>query len=78
MKLTKKDLSDLFKELDIAQKRHFEIQREKEKVLKSNLKHLNLKAKQLNKLIPDELLVFVINGQPTGMWFFEKYKEWLE
>lgn len=78
MKLTKKDLNDLFKKLDIDQKRHFEIQKEKEKVLKNNLKHLNLKSKELNKPIPDELLAIVYVGNPTGMWFFKKYKEWLE
>jgi len=76
-KLTKKDLNDLFKELDIAQKHYFEKQKEKEKILKSNLKYLTLKSKELDKSIPDELLVVVFSGNPVGMWFFDKYKEWL-
>lgn len=49
-----------------------------EKERNARVKLLQAKAKNLNKPVPDELLVAIWLNQPQGSWFFEKYKEWFE
>jgi hypothetical protein len=68
------ELKNLLKELDNDYREKNKIKQER---IRDNLKALNKKAKELNKPIPDEVLVIVYSDQPVGIWFFEKYKEWL-
>lgn len=64
-----KTLSEYSKNYKIQQK-------EKSKRIKNNLQALTKRSKELNKPIPDEILAVIFTDQPTGTWFFEKYKEW--
>lgn len=76
--LTRKMFEEFVKNLEEAAKLHYEEEKKKLKIRDNNLKALSNKSKELNKEIPDELLIIIYNDWPISSGLFEKYKEWFE
>jgi len=72
--ITEQDIKKWFDEAERASQIALQL---KNKRVEDNLRNLKKKAKELNRPIPDELLVVVNLDTMMGSWFFEKYKEWV-
>lgn len=72
-------IKDLEKALQDLQARRIEKHKEDELVIKNNMKHLDKRSKELNKPIPEMLLIVMCSPvkMTVGSAFIEEYKEWL-
>ena len=74
-KLSLKELKRAFEEYHEQKQQELEIKNNK---IKANITHLRIRAKELGKEVPIELLAIVYTDAPVGGNFIEKYKEWIK
>lgn len=74
---SKLSVEEMIHSMEQWQKEDDRRRKERNEVVKSNVKALLKRSKELKKPVPDEVLVITYLNQPVGSWFFERYKEWI-